>query len=194
MPTPHNKGKAVQTRDGSSASPTQGLGCQRQPAPYRWYAPGLDARGYWKEHWVLLAELPVFLRQPQAIRPPSVSLLLADDDPLGSLALFSCGVLCCKPVASPGPGQPRASPSALLHSLIFGPWCACRAPQAIRSCKPASAALLLLILLSLSPNLALGLQARPPPRPQCAKRAQWLPPCTASSGETARWWSSPGWR
>ena len=29
MPTPHNKGKAVQTRDGSSASPTQGLGCQR---------------------------------------------------------------------------------------------------------------------------------------------------------------------
>ena len=28
MPTPHNKGKAVQ-RDGSSASPTQGLGCQR---------------------------------------------------------------------------------------------------------------------------------------------------------------------
>ena len=89
-----------------------------------------------------------------------------------------------------------ASPSAPLHSLIFGPWCACRAPPVIRSCKPASAALLLLILLlSLSPNLALGLQARllplPPPPNACARNG-W--PCAASQGETARWWSNPGWR
>ena len=70
-----------------------------------------------------------------------------------------------------------ASPSALLQSLIFGPWCACHALPAIRSCKPASAALLLLVLLlSLSPNLALGLQARLPPLspPPNAMRAQWL--------------------
>ena len=56
-----------------------------------------------------------------------------------------------------------ASPSALLLSLTFAPWCGCRAPPAIRSCKPASAALWWLNRrLSLSPNLALGLQASCP--------------------------------
>ena len=82
--------------------------------------------------------------------------------------------------------------------LIFGPWCACRAPPATRSCKPASAALLsLILLLSLSPNRARGLPAglQYPPCPhrlaQCACKG-W--PCAAFWGKTARWWSNPSWR
>ena len=77
-----------------------------------------------------------------------------------------------------------ASLSALLHFLIFGLWCACRVPPAIRSCKLASAALLLLILLlSQSPSLALGLQARPPPLSPLpnAKRAYGLTGCLQRS-------------
>ena len=59
--------------------------------------------------------------------------------------------------------------------------------QELQTCLPP---LLLLILLL---SLALGLQAMLPPLspPPNAMRAQWL---TSSSGETARWWSNPGWR
>ena len=53
-----------------------------------------------------------------------------------------------------------ALPFARLHSLIFGPWCACRKLLAIRNYRPASNALLLQIL-------ALGRQLRLPPLPRC---------------------------
>ena len=39
-----------------------------------------------------LAELPVSLRQPQAVRPPSASPLLADNDPSGSIKHYFLGL------------------------------------------------------------------------------------------------------
>ena len=90
------------------------------------------------------------------------------------------------PATAAGYPTPRAASSTtflrsslLQASRISGTWSG-QGP-AIRSCKLASAALLLLILLlSLSPNLALGLQARPPPlspmRKTRAMVARALPP------------------
>ena len=63
-----------------------------------------------------LAELPVSLRQPQAIRPPSASPLLADDDPSGSLKhYFLAGFFV-------------ASQSHLRHLVSPGRFAFCSAP------------------------------------------------------------------
>ena len=103
-----------------------------------------------------LAELPVSLRQPQDIRAPSASPLLADDDPSGSIKHYFLAGLW---VASQAHLRHLVSPSRLAfcsrHSLIFGPWCVC--PTDLH-------ALLLQILLQI---LALGRRLRLPPLPSC---------------------------
>ena len=109
-----------------------------------------------------LAELPVSLRQPQAIRPPSVSPLLADEDPSGSLKHYFLAGFC---VASQAHLQDLVSPERFAF---------CSAPlpnlrTMVRMPRPTSYQELQTCLrrtwwlnrrLSLSPNLALGLQAR----------------------------------
>ena len=89
-----------------------------------------------------LAELPVSLRQPQDLLPPSCSPLLGDDNPSGSIKHYFLTGLS---MASQEQLQHLISPGRLAFgSLTSMPWFAC-ARHKLKNCRPACSRLSLLL-------------------------------------------------
>ena len=143
-----------------------------------------------------LVELPVSLRQPLNLRPPSASPLLADDNPSSSIKhLSSLGSRLPVRHTCSTLSALAASPSARLHFQISELWCVSRKPLATKNYRPASSALSLRILawagcgrphcLAASAYRRVVLAGWGLPTLHCCPSRG---ACTACRAKAARWW------
>ena len=75
----------------------------------------------WERDQPALAELPVSLRQPQDIRPPSASPLLADNDPSGSTGVSVASQEQLRHLVSPGRLAFCSAPLPDLRAIVRMP-------------------------------------------------------------------------